>query len=412
MNDNIVSVIDIGSTKVCCCIANLLQSGGFEIMGAGYCVCLGVRSGIIVDLESVEKSVAKAVEQAEKSADFRVKNVYVSVSGKSVESKIESMSLNVGGRIIKNEDILRLFDYCNRDDEGEVAVIHSIPILYRADSLNGIKNPIGMIAENLSVKMNLVTVPKVQLNNLLMCLARCHLDPIGIVASAYASGLCFGDEDEDTSGSRIVIDFGGGTTSAGFFYNGVFSGMAVIPFGGKNISDDVAYGLNISFANAERLKTLHGAAFVSIHDESDTVFAPVIEDDDVITLRHVPKSSLNQIIQPRIEEILLMIKKKIDEFSPGDEFSRDVIITGGGSMLTGMRDFVSGILNRKTRIKKMEDFIDGSDIQIGNNFAAAVGMIKFAQMNNNYLSKVKKSANGLRSGGFFKKTLAWIESNL
>ncbi|MDR2158271.1 MAG: cell division protein FtsA [Holosporaceae bacterium] len=409
-SSGVVTVLDIGSAKVCCCIAHVFDDGRFEIMGIGYCICCGVKSGVIVDVKSVEKSIAKAVESAEKMANIRIKSVYVSVSGKNVESQIVNMSLNAGGRIIGSEDILHLFDYCNRQD-GDKAIIHSIPILYKVDSLNGIKNPVGMVAHSLSVSMNIVTVPEAQLNNLLICLARCHLDPVGIVSSVYASGLCVMDDDDMLS-SQIVIDFGGGTTSIGFFYNGVFSGMEVIPLGGKHITDDVAYGLNISVANAERLKTLYGSALSSIHDESDVIFTPVVEDDDVINLQQISKSSINQIIQPRVEEILLMAKKRIEESSFTGGFARSVIITGGGSMLTGLRDLAGVILNKKIKAKKMENFIDGSDILVNNNFSVAVGMIKFAHLSNDYLTKTKSSSNNEDGGGFLKKTLAWIENNL
>jgi cell division protein FtsA len=407
---SIVTVLDIGSTKVCCCIANCLDDKRFEIIGVGYCACNGVKSGVIVDMRAVERSISKAVEHAEKMVNFRVKSVYVNISGKNVESKIVKMSINIGGRIITNDDLLNLLDNSNQEDD-ERAVIHSIPILYEVDSLCGIRNPLGMVADTLNVSVNLVTAPKAQLNNLLMCLTRCHLDAIGIVSSIYASGLCVADED-DASGNKIVIDFGGGTTSIGFFYHGIFSGMRVIPAGSRNITDDVAYGLNISPANAERLKTLHGAAFVSIRDESDTIFVPVIEDDDVINLQRIPKSSLNQIIQPRVEEILLMIKEKIVKSDFTDSFSRNVIITGGGSLLTGMRDFSGGILNKKIKIKKMGNFIDVQDIEISNNFSVAVGMVKFAQISEDYLMHNKKLSKKNKNDGLIKKTLAWIENNL
>jgi cell division protein FtsA len=409
--DKIVTVIDIGSTKVCCCIANIFDDGKFQIIGVGYCVCLGVRAGIIVDMKSVEQSLVNAVENAEKIANFRVKSVYINISGKSLESQIINVGLNIDGRMIKNEDLLNLFEYCERDI-GDRMVIHSIPIFYSVDSLHGVTNPIGMIAKSLNASMNLVTAPKVQLDNLLICLAHCHLDPIGIVASIYASALgTMGGDDLSTN--QIVIDFGGETTSIGFFYRGIFSGMETVPLGGNNITSDIAYGLNISTVNAERLKTLHGSAFVSIHDERDVVFAPVIEDDrEVINLQRISKSSLNQIIQPRVEEILDMAKRKIEKSTFTDNFSRNVIITGGGSMLAGIRDLASTILDKKIKIKRMEDFIDGADIAINNNFSVAVGMIIFAQLGGDPSEKQKKSTKRNKGVDFFKKTLAWVENNL
>ena len=403
---NVVTTLDIGSTKVCCCIANVFDDGHFNLLGVGYCACLGVKSGVIIDMGAVEKAIAKAVETAEQMANYRVKSVYVSISGKNVESKIVNMSLNMGGRIVTQEDVIYLLSSCNKN-RADREIIHSIPILYSVDSLNGIKDPVGMIANQLSVNMNLVTVPKAQLHNLLVCLARCHIEPLGVVASGYASGLYVMDE-ADAAGNQIVVDFGGGTTAISFFYNGMFCGSEVIPIGGKSITADIAYGLNISTINAERLKTLHGASFVSISDEQDMIFAPVIEDDDVINLQQIPKSSLNQIIRPRVEEILLAVKQKIKESVFGEDFSRSIIITGGGSLLTGIKDSAESIFHKKIKLKKVYDAIDGTDVQIDNDFSVALGMMVFSQIcDDNFVTSQKTEKIGI-----FKKALKWVENNL
>lgn len=401
--DNIIAVLDIGSTKVCCCIAHVFNNGSYKIIGAGYCACFGVKSGIIVDIESAKKSITVAVESAEKMANVRIKSVYVNISGKNVETSIINVSLNIGGRIIKNGDIVHLLSYSG-EKNGEKEVIHSIPVLYSVDSLNGIKNPIGMIADKLNVHLNLVTAPKAQLNNLQICLAHCHLDTAGIVASIYAAGLYLIDKNEAMS-NQIVIDLGGETTSIGFFYNGIFSGMKTIPFGGENITRDIAYGLSTSIANAERLKTLHGAAFVSITDKSDTIFVPVNEHDDLINLQQISKSNLNQIIQPRVREILTIVKDSIGNSIFTNSFSDEIIITGGGSALSGIKDFSGEILNKKIKIK--DNFEDAAGMPIGNNFTVALGMIKFA-----HLSDKKYSVKNKEKRSFIKKTLEWIENNL
>jgi cell division protein FtsA len=208
------------------------------------------------------------------------------------------------------------------------------------------------------------------------------------------------------------MDFGGGTTSIGFFYNGIFSGMSVVPLGGKNVSDDVACVLNIPLVSAEKLKTLHGSAFASLCDEREPIFIPFAEDDDVINLQKITKGSLNQIIQPRIEEILKMAKKKIDESPFAGNFSQNVVMTGGGSMLTGMRDFAGDLLSKKVKIKKVENFVKDSYEPLNNSFSVAIGMIKFAKIGDNRSTKTKKKASSGKNEGFFKKAAAWLENNL
>lgn len=408
---NIVTVLDIGSSKVCCCIANISGNGRFTILGIGYCMCVGVKHGVIVDIETVKISIAKAVEAAEKSANFRVKSVYVNISGKNVKSKIVNAYANIGGRIIKSEDVLNLLSFYDNENNFQ-EIIHAIPIMYSIDSLTGIKDPIGMIANNLSISINIVTAPKEQLKNILICLAKCHLEPKGIVETSYASGLCVCSEN-DVQIPNIIIDLGANTTYLAFFYNGIFCGSEIILIGGKHITNDIAYGLNISYASAERLKTLHGAAFVSIDDERDTILVPVVEDDNVIDLQQISKGTLNHIIQSRVEEILKNVKKCIEESTFKSDFSNcNVILTGGGSQLTGIRDFASEVLNKKVKIKKTNNFNVDSSIQIENDFSVALGMIKFAQSSNIKLLNRKILNNSNEKINFFKKALLWIENNI
>ena len=256
--------------------------------------------------------------------------------------------------------------------------------------------------------MNVVTVPKAQMHNLYLCFSRCHLEILGVVAAGYASGLHIID-DGDGAENQIVVDIGGGTTTISFFYNGIFCGSEVVQLGGKSITSDVAYGLNISIANAERLKTLHGAAFCSISDEYDMIFVPVIEDNDVINLQRIPKSSLNQLIQPRVDEIFTVIKQKIESSAFGADFSKSIWLTGGGSSLSGIRDYASRVLNKKIKLKNMRNSIDGSDVQIDNDFSVAFGIIDFLRINDKKNSKMSFCYN---NNGFIKKALSWFEKYL
>lgn len=404
---NVVTVIDIGNTKVCCCIANVFSDGTFDIIGVGYCVCLGMKSGVITDIESVEKSVAMAVESAEKMADMRVTSAYVSVSGKNVKSRIINMSLKINGRIITENDILHLFRQID-NDIGPNAVVHSIPVWYEIDSLIGVKDPVGMYANQLGISMNIVTAPRVQLQNILLCLTRCHLESDGIIAANYAAGVGIMDA-EDMETNQTIIDFGGGLTTISFFFKGIFCGSEVVPIGAQHITNDVSYGINISEANAERMKTLYGSAMPSISDDRDMLYAPVKEEDDVINLQQIPKSTLNRIIQARVEEIVKAVKIKIDNSRFRNDFSRNVIITGGGSLLTGIRDVTGDMLKRPVILKKIKMILPKTDIQINHNFTVALGMIKLTQ---NIDNLDKSNDNRKKSGGFFKKTLSWLENNL
>ncbi|MBR1734656.1 MAG: cell division protein FtsA [Alphaproteobacteria bacterium] len=407
---SIVTVLDIGSTKVCCCIANVASDGTFSILGTGYCVCLGVKSGVITDIRSVERSIAKAVEIAENAADFRVKSVYVSISGKDIKSTIVSAKAHIGGRIVKYENVMQLLSL-NGIENDDYDIIHAIPIMFSVDSLMGIKDPIGMVANDISVNLNLVAAPKNQINNLLSCLSRCHLDLDGMVLSSYASGLCVCD-DNNSRINNIVIDFGAGTTSIAFFYDGVFCGSEIIPIGGSNITNDISFCLNISKASAERIKTLHGAAFVSIDDEKGNILIPVLEDENIIDLQQITKETLNSIIQPRVEEILNAVNAKINNSIFKKDFANcSVIITGGGSQLTGIKDFSAKILNRNVIVKHTGTHGIDTKIEVENDFSVAFGMIKFAGISEYTFLNRQNAINSNIRRKIWKKIKNWFENN-
>ncbi len=406
----VVAVIDIGSTKVCCCIASVSEDGRFDILGAGYCVCFGVRCGVITDMDLVCRSIARAVESAEKSANLRIKSIYVNVSGKFVKSELVNSEIHIGGRIVKHDDVEKLI-YNGIQKKPEFEVIHSIPISFEIDAISCTSDPVGMFANVLRANINVVTVPKVQINNIVISLSKCHLNVVGVVYSGYASGLCVLDEDSRQD-NQIVVDFGGGVTTINFFFKGIFCGLEVIPVGGQNITKDIAYGMSVSRSNAERLKTLHGAAFESFDDKKNMILVPLQEEDNTIDLQQIPKSELNVIIQPRVEEILKLIKEKIDNSVFKDNFARRFVITGGGSMLTGVREFMSQIFKKRVDMRKMEDFSETLGIQIGNDFATTIGMIKFAMLSDNVKVMLQNSSEQKRRDGLLKKTINWIENNL
>lgn len=406
----VVAVVDIGTTKISCCIASIDEDEHFDILGVGYCICFGVKHGIIVDMDSVSKSVAKAVEGAEKTANLRIKSVYVNASGKFVRSELIHSSVNIGGRIVRHEDVKKLV-YRSIKKNPKEEIIHSIPILFEMDSMVCTTDPIGMFSNILSANINVVRIPKVQLSNIIVSLSRCHLDVLGVVCSGYASGLCVINSDSNQE-NQIVIDFGGGVTTINFFYKGRFCGLETIPFGADNITKDIACGIRVSNLNAERLKTLHGAAFVSFDDKKKMILVPMQEENDVINLQQMPKSDLNEIIQPRVEELLKLIKEKIDKSVFKCDFADNFVITGGGSMLTGIREFVSETFKKPVKVQKMEDFSETFGVQIGNNFATTVGLIKFALLSDDINLNHKDDSEKNDDIGFLKKTMNWLENNL
>jgi cell division protein FtsA len=197
--------------------------------------------------------------------------------------------------------------------------------------------------------MHLIAAGFGPVRTLATAIARCHLDVEQIVASPYASGLACLVEDEMDLGS-LVVDMGAGTTSFAVFFDGniVYSGG--IPLGGAHVTSDIARGLTTSVAHAERLKTLYGNAIAGAMDEREIIDVPLVGEEQPENANHLPKSHLIRIIQPRVEEILELVRAKMEKSGFNEIAGRRVVLTGGASQLSGVRELAQRILDKQVRL--------------------------------------------------------------
>ena len=403
---NSICVLDIGSTKICCCIANISRDDTVEITGIGYCSCTGIVAGVIVEMNSVCKSIATAIEMAESQAKTRVTSAYVSISGKNVKSYIEQYKCHIGGRLINKYDIVNMLQQTNVKLSNDV-VLHKIPVIFNIDGLGNIKSPLGMIATDLSAQVCVITASKTQVDNLFVCLSKCHLDIKGIIEAHYASGLALIDENAENE-SLNLIEVGGSTTAVSFWYNGAFCGMKIIPIGGGHITDELTKELGISYADAERLKVLYGAAIPTTYENDGGILTAVIDDDDSIQMRQISKSSVNQIVQLCIEKLVDIIKMEIDN-SKFKDFSKGTIITGGGSQFPGLADVLALKMQKSIIRKSLCDIKQPDGSNFTPNYATVVGLLKYVQQLRKDEEDDKKSG---RNWFDFEKILYYLSKTI
>ena len=265
------------------------------------------------------------------------------------------------------------------------------------------------MGESLSVDILLGLVPEIQYRNLSTVIENAHLETAEKAFSAYASGLSCLVEDEKEIGAT-VIDIGGGTTSIASFKHGhpiYFSSIAV---GGNNVTNDIAWGLTTSFTHAERLKTLHGCAFLTQADKEETINVYPVGEEDDSSIKQVPKSELISIITPRIEEIFELVNQKLGEHGLRDISSHRVVLTGGGSQLSGIREVASMVLDKQVRLGRPKNIPNLPDILYNPAFSTAVGLLSFAL---NYTEKkpARATQKPVSSNGAFSRIFGWLKQN-
>src|SRR3990167_9407610 len=238
MRGGLIAALDVGSSKVCCAIAQVQAGGSFEVLGFAQQLSSGVKSGVVIDMEEVITSIVNAVHGAEKMAGVTIREVMVSVNGAHLKSVNFAVELNVAGHPIDDMDIHKVLSQAKivREDPA-LQVLHTFPTGYALDGAKGIRDPRRMSGDRLSVAIHTLFGKSNPLYNVSTCVARSHLDVIGLVAAPYASGLACLVEDEMELGV-ILIDMGGSTTSFAVFHEGQLRHAECIPIGGHHITMD------------------------------------------------------------------------------------------------------------------------------------------------------------------------------
>lgn len=374
----IVAALDIGTTKVCCFIALRDEDDELRVKGVGHQPCQGLRSGAIVDMETVRHAILAAVHGAEQMAGETIRSVFVNVSGGRPSSRAYAAEIPIAGREVSHGDVRRVLDagrqYAVADDR---ETLHSIPTGFRIDGNRGIRDPRGMYGDRLGVDVHVITAAASPVRNIATCVSGCHLDIEAFIVTPYASGLACLVEDEMILGVT-VIDMGGGTTSIAVFDDGELIHADSVPLGGQHVTTDIAHGLSTPLAQAERIKTQFGAAVAMSADEREVIDVPQIGEEEHTHPNHVPKSLLVGIIQPRIEETFEMVRARLEDGGQYSGASRRVVLTGGASQLAGLRELAALVLDRQVRVGRPQALSGLAEATSGPAFSTCAGLLEYA----------------------------------
>ena len=377
LRSGLITALDVGSTKVACFIAHPFEDGSAEVIGIGHQISEGIRNGNVTDMDAVEASIRATVEAAEKMAGENVRDVVLSISGATLDSKLISFDVSISSNEITDADLRRALDpawlYSQQPEDRRI--IHALPVAFSIDGNRGVRDPRGMYGEKLSVNMHVVTAAAASLRNLVSCVNRCHLDIESLVVTPFASGLSSLVEDEKNLGVTC-IDMGGGKTDMSVFFDGAAIYMDSIPVGGHHVTNDIARGLSAPLAYAERMKTLYGSAMPSPSDDQELIKVPLVGEEKEDS-NQIARSMLVGIIRPRIEEILELVCGKLEETGFDNVAGRRVVLTGGASQLTGVRELTGEILNKQVRMGGPANLSGLAESANVPAFSAAAGLIQF-----------------------------------
>jgi cell division protein FtsA len=270
-------------------------------------------------------------------------------------------------------------------------VLHLTPIGFELDGAIAKTAPLGMHGEKLTVGVGVVTAEAAHIRNLALAVERAHLGVAGHVISSYAAGRAVLAEDEMELGT-ILIDMGGASTGIAIFHNGSLVHAETLPVGGQHVTSDIARGLNTTIAHAERLKNLLGSALGASGDDLEMVAVPLLGERGVDTVQQVPRSHLTGIIRPRIDETFEMVAKRIATCQLAHLGGQRVVLTGGASQLTGVREVAAHWLNRQVRVASPMPISGMPDVVSNPGFAVAFGLLAYGLRPDRQLAMPSRAA--------------------
>src|SRR4051794_5619031 len=388
------------------------RTHSIEVLGIGHAQAHGMKSGKVVDIAAAEESLRYAVDQAERAAGVHVDSVMLPLTAGRTASELFAATVHMKQPTVGDADIERVLAAGSHHSvrEGR-AVLHSLPIGYALDENRGIRDPRGMLGRGLGVDMHVVTTDIAAARNLTLLVERCHIGVEAMVAAPYVSGLSVLAEDEAELGAAVV-DLGAGTTTLAVFSDGKFVHVDGFTLGGHHVTMDIARGLTTTVADAERLKTLFGAALSGPSDDRDMVSLTAIDASPSDPPRMVPRAHLVRIIRPRVEEILEMVRDRLAASPFAADPRGRVILTGGASQLTGLSDLATQTLGRQVRIGRPLGIGGLTDATKGPAFAAAAGLLvypQFAYLEHCEPRKTRQLMTG--TDGYFTRVGRWFRES-
>jgi cell division protein FtsA len=348
MDTRLVGSLDMGTTKVSAMIGER-QEAGIRIIGIGTTAAEGLKQGVVVDIEKASRSIARAVDEAEKMAGASVREFNVGVAGEHI------LSMNSRGVVgipssegeISQEAVTRSLEAAaNFALPPDREILHTLPQQYIVDNQEGIREPAGMYGMRLEARAHVVTAARAALDNIAKSLDNCHLDVGEFVLESLASSNAAITEDEREIGV-MLIDIGGGTTDVMIYRDVGVVASGVIGIGGNNVTCDIAYGLRTAMKTAEAIKIDHGHALSSMASMHDQIAVP---DVGFREERRVGKHFLAGIIEPRVTELFSLINDQIGKNEYKKSLGAGVVLTGGSSMLAGTRELAEQIFDLPVRI--------------------------------------------------------------
>lgn len=347
VSGKIIVSIDVGTTKICVLVAHVFDNDSFEIIGVGKAPSDGLRKGVVVDIAKTVHSIKNAIKEAEIMAGIQIEAASVGISGGHIHSMNSCGMVAIKNGEVKPHDIAAVLTAARAIviPEGQ-QFLHILPQYFIIDGHERVQDPLGMHGIRLEVQAHIILGGIASVQNLVKCVESCGVKVTDIILEQLASADAVLSADERQLGVAM-LDIGGGTSDLALYQQGTIRHTMVLPLAGTHFTNDLAVGLRTTIKDAERIKKIYGTAYGHLINQQELV---EVESAHGGEKNIVSTHEIAHILQSRATEILTLVHEDIKKHHLEPFMRTGLVLTGGGSLLAGMRELASEIFKVPVRI--------------------------------------------------------------
>lgn len=329
--------------------SNEKNSMRIQILGAARLNCTGaIKKGVVSSIEAVTSAILETIDEVERQSGLEIESVRACIAGTAAQFDNHLESCSIKSEEIRTVDLEKV-SAAVRNQKPPVGYdfIHMIPSSYSVDGKHGIVNPIGMQGDLLSIMHHRVFYPQADLHNIVRACnnAGIRVQSFAFEPLAAAEGVLTNDEKEF---GCISISVGAHLTHVAVYLGGIPVYSKEYPIGSHHITKDLSIGLRTTQAEAERVKKELGKAIeYSSKDINERIEISSIDGN---TVRLITRKEINQIIEPRVREILNTILHDLKRSKLISKTSKGIVLSGGGALLNGMTLATEDIFSLQARV--------------------------------------------------------------
>lgn len=404
---NIITGLDIGTSKIIALIGEVNSDGTIEIIGIGRQISRGLKKGVVIDIEATVNAIQRAVQEAELMAGCEVRTVYAGIAGSHIRSLNSHGIVAIRDKEVSQADVARVIEAAKAVAiPADQKILHILPQEFIIDYQGSIREPVGMAGVRLESRVHLVTGSVSAAQNIVKCVRRCGLEINDIILEQLASSHAVLTEDEKDLGV-CLIDIGGGTTDIAIFSEGAIQHTAVIPIAGDQVTNDIAMALRTPTKAAEAIKLNHACALPELANAGQMLEVPSVNDRPG---RKISAKALSDVVSARYEELFILVRNELRRSGFEDRMAAGIVITGGAANVNGAIELAELCFEMPVRKGYAHHVAGLAEATENPSFATSVGLLLHG-FQQQYDARYAVPTMNEKNRGMWMRMREWFQGN-